>query len=304
MDTPLTPNMANTPSGSPMPPTSNLTFEMRIVRGLSIANIVIASLALLFWLAMAALYSFASSYLDDALVMSAVVLDLESQYEELYGYGYSYDTESLESIVQFGVIALIGIAIWFIIVSLIGLIAGILGVRNAGKPHKLGFVFGWSIAGAIASFFGGSFAWISTVLFVITAIYARRIQTTAYQGNIPVGGAVQGAQAMPQQPYGGYQQQAPTNNHPPYSYSASNNPYTQPLNQQQTYGQQPQSYEQQSQPYGQPYGQNYPQGYPNGQQPQQPAGNQADALSYNQEASGTENTSDGAAREPNNTRHF
>ncbi len=220
----------------------NTTPDMKVVRGISIANIVIAALAILFWVTIAAFTLFSSVLLADANLTSelSVYLDyaLEDSFDEYSIDPSAIDAYGMDGDQVIGLVALVMaggvvLSIWCIVGSIIGLAAGIVGVRNAARPEKLGGVFGWAVAAAVLSFLGGSFAWLSTALFVVVAVFANRARKAAAA---PAGrygaGAIYG---QPQQyPYG------------------SGQPYG-----QQPYGQQP----------GQPAGQN-----PYAQQPMQPYG--------------------------------
>ncbi len=61
---------------------------------------------------------------------------------------------------------------WELITAVVSLIAGILAIRGAADRTKLGGVFGWGIAGAIAAFLGGRL--ITCVLMIIVAVLAHK----------------------------------------------------------------------------------------------------------------------------------
>ena len=210
-----------------------MTSDMRVVRGVSIANIIIAALAILFWIAITVIMVFAGAVITDPSITSDLSNYLSYEFHHsYYSNDYSIEIANLDGDQLLGLVALaialgaVG-SIWFIIGSIIGLIAGILGVRNAAKPEKLGGVFGWSIAAAILSFLGGSFMWVSTALFIIAAVFASRVRKAATQGGVPP----YGNSGYGQQPY--YGQQGSAQGQQPYGQQQ------QPYAQQQPYGQQP-----------------------------------------------------------------
>lgn len=61
---------------------------------------------------------------------------------------------------------------WELITAVVSLVAGILAIRGAADRTKLGGVFGWGIAGAIAAFLGGRL--ITCVLMIIVAVLAHK----------------------------------------------------------------------------------------------------------------------------------
>lgn len=61
---------------------------------------------------------------------------------------------------------------WELITAVVSLVAGILAIRGAADRTKLGGVFGWGIAGAIAAFLGGRL--ITCALMVIVAVLAHK----------------------------------------------------------------------------------------------------------------------------------
>lgn len=80
------------------------------------------------------------------------------------------------------VAALFAIIGWILLCSVISLIAGILGMKNAKRPEKLGAAFVWSIIGAVAGAFSGRVA--TMVILIINAIYidkARKFQPAPTQ---------------------------------------------------------------------------------------------------------------------------
>lgn len=79
--------------------------------------------------------------------------------------------------------ALIGAGVAMVVVlvvcHIVALIAGVKAMRNSADVAKLGSVFGWSIAGAVASFVGSNF--VTMVLLIIVAVFAYMDRKAASQ---------------------------------------------------------------------------------------------------------------------------
>lgn len=209
--------------------------DAKVVRGLSIATVVISVLALLGVVVLFAFSALSGSALADSSVMNQIMDQLNSDPDFPY-----YVTQSDVSSIVALMVGLCGVlAVWVLICSAIPLVAGILGIRNCSKPEKLGGAFGWAIAGAVVSLLMGNL--ITMVLLIISAVYINRVRKG---GRVPYGyGQPAPAGYAPQAPYG--QQpygQAPMQGQPaPYDQVPAQP--TQPA----AYGQ-----PQQAAPYGQP----------------------------------------------------
>lgn len=252
-----------------------LTSDARVVRGLSIANIVLSSLAIVGAIIILGITAFAVATLNDPSFGAVVEGNLSpSDLRDLETSGLS-SAEALA--LSAGIVGTGGAAagIWTLICGVLNLIASIFNLRSCSRPEALKSSFVWAIVGAVAAFLRG--ALITTVLFIIAAVYLNKLKkandAAAYAYGQPQGfvGAPQG---YGQQPQGYANQQAygqPQNFAQPQSPSAPE-PYGQP--------QQPVSYAQpeasKPAPYGQPAapaanGTAAPEPYG---QPQQPAASQ------------------------------
>lgn len=246
-----------------------LTSDARVVRGLSIANIVLSSLAIVGAIIILGITAFAVMTLNDPSFGAVVEGSLSpSELRDLETSGLS-SAEALA--LSAGIVGIGGAAagIWTLICGVLNLIASIFNLRSCSRPEALKSSFVWAIVGAVAAFLRG--ALITTVLFIIAAVYLNKLKkandTAAYAYGQPQGFAAPqnfagaGApQAYGQQPQGYTNQQAygqPQNFAQPQSPSAPE-PYGQPVAYAQPEASQPA-------PYGQP------------QQPATPAANEAAA---------------------------
>lgn len=215
------------------------TSKSKAIKGLSIANIVLAAIAIVVWIIFTFTLGLSTTIVSDPSVSGELSEYLSYELSNTSS-SYAYDFENMSGDDVLGLTALVlglGIAfsIWAIICSVICLVAGIIGLRGASRPEKLGSVFGWSIAAAIFSFLGGSFGMISMALFIIAAVFAhldRKASAQPYGQMPPYGGTGQQGYGYGQ-PYDGAQ--------PPYmqgqSYAAPQQPYTQVPAPQQPYQQ-------------------------------------------------------------------
>lgn len=91
-----------------------------------------------------------------------------------HGSGYYGDLSVNEAMGLAGLGIGLGYAAlgWEFVTAIVSLIAGILAIRGAADRAKLGGVFGWGIAGAIAAFLGGRL--ITCVLMIIVAVLAYK----------------------------------------------------------------------------------------------------------------------------------
>lgn len=216
--------------------------DMRVLKGLSIANIIIAALMLAFYAILAAALMFGGSIATDPTVIGEVMTDSELNVS-LDGEQITLTQNDVSDALSL-IVGMMGAFVgWLVLCSALCLVAAIMGVRGSGRVDRLGSAFGWAIAGAVLSFFGGGVPLVGTILFVIAAVYANR------------------ARREPEQ-YAAYG----------YGYGQASGYEQQPYNGQAAWGQQPygQPYQQNQRPYGQPqpYGQTAQA--PFDQQPQQP----------------------------------
>lgn len=76
-----------------------------------------------------------------------------------------------------GFAVLIALILGFVGLKVVALIAAIIAVRNYTNPARYGRIFGWAIAAAITSLLIG--AWVSLVLYVISAVFSHRAKKSA-----------------------------------------------------------------------------------------------------------------------------
>lgn len=127
-----------------------------------------------------------------------------------HGYDYYGDLSASDAmgLANFGMGLGYVVLAWELLTAVVSLIAGILAIRGAANHAKLGGVFGWGIAGAVAAFLGGRI--ITCVLLIIVAVLAYKDKNApAY----PAAGYGYGAPApgygQPVPPAGGYGYGAP-----------------------------------------------------------------------------------------------
>ena len=116
----------------------------RIVRGLSIATVVISVLAILAVLAVAVLLAVLGSYMNDPAFVQRVIDEAYSQGSSVRGI----TANDVTMLVSLGIGTILAALVWSAICSALALVAGIVGIRNSSKQEKLGTAFGWAIAGA------------------------------------------------------------------------------------------------------------------------------------------------------------
>lgn len=217
--------------------------DSRVVRGVSIAAIVLSALGILGGLVVALFMGIASTSLNDPAVVNALVSELQSSSSSsafdgssaysTYDYSGMTQDEAM-AVASASIFIMVGLSLGYVLCKVVCLVAGIIALRSCTNPAKLGGAFGWSIAAAIVSFLVGGM--ISMVLFIVSAVFVSRVRK-AYA-------------AAPMGAYG----------------------YQQPQQYQQY--QQPQQYQQGQQAPQQPINQQVP---PQPQQPQQPMQGQPSA---------------------------
>lgn len=163
------------------------TSHAKAIKGMSIANIVLASLGIIGILIAWAMLGVGGAAINDS------------------GYDYFYTDEGY--IIEMSDINMLlgmlgGFIFWGFACLVLVLIAGIMGVRGANKPEKLKSVMVWNIVGAVASFLGAGI--ISLVLCIVVAVFAnkdKKLYAMASPYAAPVCNApTYGAPAAPQVP--------------------------------------------------------------------------------------------------------
>ncbi|MDO5790896.1 MAG: hypothetical protein Q4Q30_06500 [Eggerthella sp.] len=199
--------------------------DSRVVRGVSIAAIVLSALGILGGLVIALFMGIASTSLNDPAVVNALISELESSSTSsafdgsspYSSYDYSDMTQDdAMAVATASIFIMVGLSLGYVLCKVVCLVAGIIALRNCNNPAKLGGAFGWSIAAAIVSFLVGGM--ISMVLFIVSAVFIGRVRR-AYAA-APMG--AYGCQ-QPQQ-YQQYQQ--------PQQYQQGLQVPQQPVNQQ------------------------------------------------------------------------
>lgn len=154
------------------------TDHAKTIKGLSIATIVLSSIAILGCLigffALGVGGFAANTYGLDAIHYSQNHVDhsMAAHMGDGYYGSYAFSEDDLMGLLEFAlVLGTIGIA-WGLLCAIVSLVAGIIGLRGANVPERLGRVFGWGIAGAVAAFLSGRI--ITCVLLVIAAVYASK----------------------------------------------------------------------------------------------------------------------------------
>ncbi|WP_143412181.1 hypothetical protein [Arabiibacter massiliensis] len=192
--------------------------DARMVRGLSIAVIVLSSLAIAGMLVVMFFLGVGGAALNDPYVLNEIAtIDSDpAVVDELNRYDMdSRDVAALGSFaIGLGVVLTLG----SILCSAVTLVAGILGIRRYGQPDKIGAAFGWSIAGAIAALLTGRI--VTVVLLVVMAVYLNRLRNPVQPAYLQPG--YYAPQPYPGQPYAGQpyppqvpQQPAPQAPQPP-----------------------------------------------------------------------------------------
>ncbi len=140
----------------------------RYIKGLSIAVIVLAGIGILGTLIGALVIGALGSALGS---MPIDYLDSAHHHGYTHGYDYYYGMDNAEVLLILTSIG--GFACAFALICCgVTLVAGIMGLRAAKDPSKLGVAFGWSIAGAVLAFLGCGIP--SAVLLIIIAVFAYK----------------------------------------------------------------------------------------------------------------------------------
>lgn len=157
--------------------------DSRVVRGVSIAAIVLSALGILGGLVVALFMGIASASLNDPTVVNALISELESSStSSAFDGSSSYSSYDYFDMTQDEAMAVASSSIFL----MVGLSLGICAVQGysawlrasllcaTATTRKLGGAFGWSIAAAIVSFLVGGM--ISMVLFIVSAVFISRVR--------------------------------------------------------------------------------------------------------------------------------
>lgn len=157
--------------------------DSRVVRGVSIAAIVLSALGILGGLVIALFMGIASTSLNDPAVVNALISELESSSTSsafdgsspYSSYDYSDMTQDdAMAVASASIFIMVGLSFGYVLCKVVCLVAGIIALRSCTNPAKLGGAFGWSIAAAIVSFLVGGM--ISMVLFIVSAVFVSRVR--------------------------------------------------------------------------------------------------------------------------------
>lgn len=196
--------------------------DSRVVRGVSIAAIVLSALGILGGLVVALFMGIASTSLNDPAVVNALISELESSStssafdgsSSYSSYDYSGMTQDeAMAVASASIFLMVGLSLGYVLCKAVCLVAGIIALRNCNNPAKLGGAFGWSIAAAIVSFLVGGM--ISMVLFIVLAVFISRVRRSYAAA-----------------PMGAYGYQQPQQYQPPQQYQQGLQVPQQPTNQQ------------------------------------------------------------------------
>lgn len=242
--------------------------DVRIIRGLNIATLVFSIMGALIGGAFMALMISASSMLSDPTFFNAFVQELQagssgsaafdgSSAANSYDYSSMSDEEIREAAV-FGMNVVIGLAVGYLLLNVVGIAASIITLRALSTPEKLRSAFGWTIAGAVCQ--GVIFSIITCVCFVISAWMISRVRKSfaaynqgfPYQGGMPQSGMYQGNPGQMNYPtqgnmpgqnggYGAQQPQQPQQPMQPQGGAVQPQQPSQPVAPQQPVQQQPAS---------------------------------------------------------------
>ena len=133
------------------------TNHAKAIKGMSIANIVLAALGIF-----GMLIAWAGLGVGGAAISGS-------------GYDYFYTDDGLYFTTDdvSVLLGMLGFLVFLVIVcAVLILIAGILGVRGAAKPDKLRGIMIWNIVAAVVSLL--SCCWVSLVLCIIVAVFANK----------------------------------------------------------------------------------------------------------------------------------
>lgn len=188
--------------------------DIRILRGISIATLVFSILGALVGGAFLAMMISVSSMVSDPTFSDLLVQELQSSSSGSAAFDgntptttYDFSSMNEQQILEaatLGFNVLIAMAVGYLLLHVVGVVASIVSLRAIDAPEKLGRAFGWTIAAAVCTAL--VFSIITCVCFIIAAWLNSRIRksfTASVQGGYSgPGGTYQGG--MPQA--GGYGQ--------------------------------------------------------------------------------------------------
>ncbi len=158
--------------------------DARVVRSVNIAAIVLCGLSLFCAVALLIFMGLSSMMLADPQVMAGVIDKLDSGSSAFDGNSYATEFDyggltpaEASAMATAGFAVLIALILGFVGLKVVALIAAIIAVRNYTNPARYGRIFGWAIAAAITSLLIG--AWVSLVLYVISAVFSYRVKKSA-----------------------------------------------------------------------------------------------------------------------------
>ena len=158
--------------------------DARVVRSVNIAAIVLCGLSLFCAVALLIFMGLSSTMLTDPQVMAGVIDKLDSGSSAFDGNSYATEFDyggltpaEASAMATAGFAVLIALILGFVGLKVVALIAAIIAVRNYTNPARYGRIFGWAIAAAITSLLIG--AWVSLVLYVISAVFSYRAKKNA-----------------------------------------------------------------------------------------------------------------------------
>ncbi len=136
------------------------------LRGLSIAVVVLSGLSIFVVVIVMAILLASGSFINQ---IGPSNLDYYLRTGTSLPY-YGIDGNAVLGVIDvFLLISQISLG-WALITSVLTLIAGIIGIRNAAMPERLKSVMVWAIVGAVAAGLSGSL--ISMILLIIVAVFA------------------------------------------------------------------------------------------------------------------------------------
>lgn len=145
--------------------------DERMVRGLSVAVIVLSAVALAGCLLLFLALGVGSAMLADP---NASFIVAHNDPEFMEALAYNGDTEAAIVFTMLGLgVAALGVA-WLAIGHIVVLVGGIVGLRSCTRPQTRNMAFGWSIAGAVLSLLCGNL--ITMGLLIGSAVYLNKLR--------------------------------------------------------------------------------------------------------------------------------
>ena len=162
--------------------------ESTVVRGLSLAVIVLSVIGIIVCIGGLVCGTMASFYIVDVAAENgdfADAIQIDAQVNSLIGSGVQHlssaDAVASGTTIQSRAVALTVflILVWgFIGIGLFGyiaaLVAGVLGLHNSAKPGKLTGAFAWTIIAAVLAMV--TLRVVSLILLVVLAVYIYKVR--------------------------------------------------------------------------------------------------------------------------------